>query len=168
VSASYTEGAEGTVVVSGVTVESNSAEQGGGVYLAAGLPVTLEGSALEYNVADYGGGLGIDGEEGASITVRNTEIRGNIASWGGAVGVYPATVALTDCVVEENAAAFGAVYLDDATWLEVTGTDFGVYPYDNIESDIFIETLAGTASYSDYGADSTFSCDAATLSCVEE
>ncbi len=95
---------DGVLAATGIVLSHNAAATGGGRDNAAGATATVTGSAILDNDASAdGGGIANAG----TITVRTTLILGNTAAGHGG-GLYNSgTAALTDCLISGNVAASG-------------------------------------------------------------
>lgn len=130
--------------VGAVTISGNTAEEGGGLYVASGADVTLKDAAITGNSAASGAGVSVreakaklvSGEisgntadggsgggmyavgEGAQITVQGGKISGNTAKFGGGVlTLTNAQLTLKDGSIEKNTttAQGGGVYVSTGT-----------------------------------------------------
>jgi predicted outer membrane repeat protein len=81
--------AGGALTLRRVTLEANSADQGGAIY-AAGTGVIVEDTILSGNTAGVGGAIYI---AGGPLTMTRTEILGNSAGAGGGLFIGPAGTA---------------------------------------------------------------------------
>jgi hypothetical protein len=102
----------GTVTLGGGQVVSNTAEDGGGVYVAgdSGVFTQTGNSTIKNNTADYGGGVFV--HEGSAL-LSSGEVTSNTADRGGGVHVKSGSVVLTSGKIVGNAASFygGGVYV---------------------------------------------------------
>ncbi len=73
-----------TLTVTNSTISNNTAENGGGIYIAAGT-VTIDNSTISGNAATNGRGGGIDSQAG-NTTISNSTITGNAVTWSGSDG----------------------------------------------------------------------------------
>jgi hypothetical protein len=113
-------------LVDGSTFRGNQAAEGGGVFVAPGLPTaetTIIRSAIAENTASVrGGGLGTDGVR--KLDVVNTTLAGNVAPRGGGMWAGPDTrfgadrLALTFVTAAGNSAPVGANVVSDGRRVE--------------------------------------------------
>lgn len=127
----------------GVTIQDNTADwHGGGLAVLSG-SVTLHESAVQTNVAPFGGGAAVVGFDGvASFDVVDTWIQDNVATEGGGVLVEDAAFSCTasagvDAGVQRNAAdSGGGVQTAGWTWdVTSSGCDWGTGADDNSPDD---------------------------------
>ena len=105
----YSYGGARTAAFSHVTMDSNSASNGGAMYLYR-VDATFSHVTMDSNSANYGGALYL---EYGSLTEESSTYTNNIGSWGGAVMGYYPTISSTDSLFRNNTAgsAGGAMYL---------------------------------------------------------
>ncbi|MCP4548608.1 MAG: choice-of-anchor D domain-containing protein [bacterium] len=105
----------GSVTLSGTQVVSNSANYGGGVYVYFG-SVTLSGMQVVSNSAVEGGGLYVS-QGIATLNVSGGGIDGNSANNGGGVYVFLGSAMLSETQVVSNSAFYrgGGVYVREGS-----------------------------------------------------
>jgi hypothetical protein len=107
----------GSLTVRNSTITKNNATNdcGGGIELRSG-PVTITGSRITGNIADFGG-AGVDNLfDGCCVTISSSTISGNLDTGGGGGGVYsrygPMTIKNTKIFGNiDNETAGGGVYV---------------------------------------------------------
>ncbi|MEP7355917.1 MAG: right-handed parallel beta-helix repeat-containing protein, partial [Anaerolineales bacterium] len=144
-------GAGGTAVLANATVTSNSAAYGGGIFNTAQLTIThsylsgnqavylgggvrgeysgmviIDGSQLENNRGDAGGGA-LSGRQ-TTFTVTNSSLISNTASSGGGLWVYEAAFWLRNVTISGNRAEAdgGGIYMDGGFANQVLGNNITV------------------------------------------
>jgi CSLREA domain-containing protein len=103
----------GNLTLQNVTVRNGCADgsgfpdtAGGGI-LNDGGTLTVMGSTISGNSADFSGGIGI-GNAGGTVTVTNSTISGNSADYfGGGIGVFAGTAELSFVTIASNSASTG-------------------------------------------------------------
>lgn len=162
-----------TVTLRGLTVSDGMGEAhgilgdslGGGLYLAGGADVTLDGCSVEGNEAVDGAGIHAAG--GSVLTFVDTEITGNRADYrGGGLRVeVEGELDLGGADIHDNEAAFGAgMFVVPAgaapklvfdPGVPVTGNEAdtsGGVAYIDAGSPMEVEGLWATGNYASYGA----------------
>jgi hypothetical protein len=124
-----------TLVLSGSTVDSNHAPNGGGIQNLGSLTVS-NGSIISNNSAQFGGGISNDSVESASVTVRDSVLCGNSAFQGGAIYNYS-----VDTLVVRGSTLSGN-----------TASDSGGAVYNSGTATIQQSTLSGNGAGADGGA----------------
>jgi predicted outer membrane repeat protein len=95
-------GMDAYISMTDVTVISNSALKGGGIYCQMG-GIELINSNVSFNEAEYGGGINIEGWSTVSIT--NTLVADNLANQsGGGIRVFNANVSIDRSTLAYNVA----------------------------------------------------------------
>ncbi|MHB8793846.1 MAG: right-handed parallel beta-helix repeat-containing protein [Thermoleophilia bacterium] len=96
------------MTISGTSISENSAQWGGGVY-SSGPKLNITGSHIEGNYATHyaGGGLSLSGGAASAVYINDSYIRGNSAlSDGGGVWISSTTkTTITNCMISGNRAA---------------------------------------------------------------
>lgn len=110
--------AEATVTVNNTEITGNTAEfVGGGLYLDDTATATIVNSIISNNLANYdGGGIGSDG----TLTLTGSVISGNIADFGGAVS-NSGSATIVNSVISDNLASDGGGVSNDGA-LTLTGS----------------------------------------------
>lgn len=86
------------------TIDGNEATQdGGGIYITNGVPLTVSNSTVSNNTASgRGGGIRLDG---SSLTLTNSTIHGNSSGSGGGGGIFTTSGAtITNSTISGNTA----------------------------------------------------------------
>jgi len=153
--------------LSGLTVASNVAHYGGGLYLNNVDVVSAALLVSDNEVGSQGGGAFLYAstldDEGSTWSDNVASIRG-----GGfyLIGTSTSTTAasLDSSTVEGNTAGEegGGARLYSYSSLESTSTDWGDDTDDNDPDDV---AVSSGDTYSDYGEGETFSCDYTTGTC---
>jgi CSLREA domain-containing protein len=122
------DGASGVVELTGVEIVGNAAPSsggngGGGMYLRAGLVVTITNSTIEGNDGGpdgWGGGLHMGSSE---VRIQESSISGNSAKLGGGLFINGADVTLEGTSVEDNEGLdrAGGVFVGGTSFLTTTG-----------------------------------------------
>lgn len=95
----------GTVIMKNCDIVRNVCYNGGGILLANGSKLIMDGCSLSENrsLADGGGGGAMEIQEGAFFYANNTVIANNSSSEiGGAINLYSGTAYLINCTVSGN------------------------------------------------------------------
>ena len=113
---------ETPVVLTGLTIQNGSADQGGGIYSNIGAVITVTGCTISNNTATNSeGGLGGGIANKGTLTVNDSIISGNAATgsenvWGG--GIYnEGTLTITNSEISQNSSTTtgGGIFNDTST-----------------------------------------------------
>ena len=165
------------------------AQRGGAVALAFGSYLAVEGGVFEFNNANYGGAIHASDSEvelsdgvdilnnsvayygGAIRLIEDSEfsmaggsITDNSAQWGGGLDVDDSTAELMSVTLERNHATYrgGGAYLQGSTLVSMASNWGAVGSDDNDPDDIVIGTGSSQHTYTQIGANSTFTCSGTT------
>jgi predicted outer membrane repeat protein len=95
-------GMDAYITMTEVSVISNTALKGGGIYCQMG-GIELVNSNVSFNEAEYGGGISID--SWSTVSIKNTLIADNLANQtGGGIGVFNANVSIDRSTLAYNVA----------------------------------------------------------------
>jgi fibronectin-binding autotransporter adhesin len=149
-----------TAVVSDLTLTQGSNKLGGGAIMNEG-DLTMVGSALIGNKAEFGGGGAIDNVQG-TLTLINTILANNEANFGGAISNFNGSVLIVNSTLAENAALLGGaidnsgLLVIEASTLHANQADLGG-GIENVGSmDIINSTLSANHALEDGGAIDNF------------
>lgn len=98
----------GEMMLNEVLITKNEAGRGAGIYVTGEANINITGTEIKENIsARDGGGIHINGQQGANVDVKNTLLEGNIAQVdGGGVfntnSAHDATLHLEDTIIKEN------------------------------------------------------------------
>jgi hypothetical protein len=97
-------------------ISTNSAQDGGGIYIFPASSVTLNGSTLHDNKASGNGG-GVYALNGGTATLTNVTLSGNRGNSGGGFYSYDSTATLTNVTLSGNSAisSGGGLHTDRGT-----------------------------------------------------
>ena len=119
-----------TITLNGASVSSNYAPNGGGIYVANGTKLIMNGNSHVSNNStsgSYGGsGGGIYGDSGSNITINNGIFYENGSSVNGGAIYTAGTLSITGGSIEGNGSAdAGAIYATSAASTTISGGTIG-------------------------------------------